>query len=218
MAEFLTSGPRQGTGHSGATVPDLHRLPRAIALTGAAYSLATTTAMRGPTPVRKVSIIGIGAGDPEHVTVQAVKALNAVDVFFVVTKGTEQQELVDMRTEVLERYVEEPSYRVVEVRDPERSRGETAAEQRAAVAAWRDARADQYAALIRDELGEDGHGAFLAWGDPTLYESTLTIVAELAARADVAFDYEVVPGISAVSALAARHRIPLNRVGAIACR
>ena len=71
----------------------------------------------------------------------------------------------------------------------------------------------QLPALIRDELGEDGHGAFLAWGDPTLYESTLTIVTELAARADVAFDYEVVPGISAVSALAARHRIPLNRVG-----
>jgi precorrin-6A synthase len=163
--------------------------------------------------VRKVSIIGIGAGDPEHVTVQAVRALNAVDVFFVVTKRTEQQELVDLRTSVLERYVEQPTYRVVEVRDPERSRGETAAEQRAAVSAWRDARAEQYGALIRDELGEDGHGAFLAWGDPTLYESTLTIVADLAARTDVAFDYEVVPGISAVSALAARHRIPLNRVG-----
>ena len=163
--------------------------------------------------MRKVSIIGIGAGDPEHVTVQAVRALNAVDVFFVVTKGSEQQELVDLRTAVLERYVEQPSYRVVEVRDPERERGATAPEQRAAVAAWRAARAEQYAALIRDELGEDGHGAFLAWGDPTLYESTLTIVAELAARADVAFDYEVVPGISAVSALAARHRIPLNRVG-----
>jgi precorrin-6A synthase len=194
-------------------VPELHRLPRAIALTAAAYSLATTTARRGPTPVRKVSIIGIGAGDPEHVTVQAVKALNAVDVFFVVTKGTEQQELVDLRTAVLERYVEEPSYRVVEVRDPERERGATAPEQRAAVAAWRAARAEQYAALIRDELDEYGHGAFLAWGDPTLYESTLTIVADLSARADVAFDYEVVPGISAVSALAARHRIPLNRVG-----
>ena len=130
-------------------------------------------AERGYDAVRKVSIIGIGAGDPEQVTVQAVKALNAVDVFFVVTKGTEQQELVDLRTAVLERYVEQPTYRVVEVRDPERSRGETAAEQRAAVAAWRDARAEQYAALIRDELGEDGHGAFLAWGDPTLYELSL---------------------------------------------
>jgi len=163
--------------------------------------------------VRKVSIIGIGAGDPEHVTVQAVRTLNAIDVFFVVTKGTEQQELVDLRTAVLERYVEQPSYRLVEVRDPERERGATAPEQRAAVAAWRAARAEQYAALIRDDLDEDGHGAFLAWGDPTLYESTLTIVADLAARADVAFDYDIVPGISAVSALAARHRIPLNRVG-----
>jgi precorrin-6A synthase len=80
--------------------------------------------------VRKVSIIGIGAGDPEHVTVQAVRALNAVDVFFVVTKGTEQQELVDLRTAVLERYVEQPTYRVVEVRDPERERGATSSTPR----------------------------------------------------------------------------------------
>lgn len=163
--------------------------------------------------MRMVSIIGIGAGDPEHVTVQAVNALNAADVFFIVTKASEQQELVDLRTTVLRRYVEQPTYRVVEVTDPERGRGANDAEQRAAVAAWRAARADQYEALIRDELDDDGHGAFLAWGDPTLYESTLSIVRDLAARSAIGFDYEVVPGISAVSALAARHRVPLNRVG-----
>jgi precorrin-6A synthase len=160
--------------------------------------------------VRKVSIIGIGSGDPEHVTVQAIKALNAAGVFFLVTKAAEQQDLVDLRTHILERYVERPSYRIVEVRDPERRRGASPAEHQAAVAEWRAARAEQYERLIREELGADEHGAFLAWGDPTLYESTLTILTDLEA-ADVAID--VVPGISAVSALAARHRIPLNRVG-----
>jgi precorrin-6A synthase len=29
--------------------------------------------------VRKLLVIGIGAGDPEHVTVQAIKALNEAD-------------------------------------------------------------------------------------------------------------------------------------------
>jgi precorrin-6A synthase len=33
------------------------------------------------------------------------------------------------------------------------------------------------------------------------------------AKGDIAFDYEVIPGISSVQALAARHRIPLNRIG-----
>ena len=30
--------------------------------------------------MRTVSLIGIGAGDPEHVTVQAIRAMNAADV------------------------------------------------------------------------------------------------------------------------------------------
>ncbi|MEA2926682.1 MAG: precorrin-6A synthase, partial [Alphaproteobacteria bacterium] len=33
--------------------------------------------------MRKILIIGIGAGDPEYVTVQAVNALNRVDAFFI---------------------------------------------------------------------------------------------------------------------------------------
>jgi precorrin-6A synthase len=33
--------------------------------------------------MRKVFIIGIGAGNPDYVTVQAVNALNEVDVFFI---------------------------------------------------------------------------------------------------------------------------------------
>jgi precorrin-6A synthase len=158
-----------------------------------------------------VSIIGIGAGDPEHVTVQAIKALNATDVFFVVTKAAEQQDLVDLRTEILDRYVEHRDYRTVAVRDPERRRGATPVEQRAAVAEWRAARAEQYARLIASELRDGERGAFLAWGDPTLYESTLTIVDGL--DAGVEFEIDVIPGISAVSALAARHRVALNRVG-----
>ncbi len=37
--------------------------------------------------MRKLLVIGIGAGNPEHVTVQAIKALNAVDVFFARTSA-----------------------------------------------------------------------------------------------------------------------------------
>jgi precorrin-6A synthase len=162
-------------------------------------------------PVRRLLVIGIGAGDPEHVTAQAVRALNAVDVFFVVQKGEEKDDLVALRREICERYIERPSYRTIELRDPERDRTSEAYGE--AVEAWRHARALQWEAAMRTELAEDGCGAFLVWGDPALYDSTLAVVEEILARGELELDYEVVPGISSVAALAARHRIALNRIG-----
>ena len=95
--------------------------------------------------------------------------------------------------------------------DPERDR--TSASYVAAVEAWHEERAALYERLIRDELGEDGCGAFLVWGDPSLYDSTLRIVDRVLARGAVTFEHRVIPGISSVQALAARHRVPLNRIG-----
>jgi precorrin-6A synthase len=54
---------------------------------------------------------------------------------------------------------------------------------------------------------------FLVWGDPSLYDSTLRILEQIAARGIVAVEYDVLPGISAPQLLAARHRIVLHRVG-----
>ncbi len=160
--------------------------------------------------MRKVLIIGIGAGDPEYVTVQAINALNEADVFFIVDKGSEKEDLVRLRKEICERYVS-GSYRIVEVTDPERDRAP--ASYVAAVEAWHEERAALYERMIRDELAEDGCGAFLVWGDPSLYDSTLRIVDRVLARGAVTFEHRVVPGISSVQALAARHRVPLNRIG-----
>jgi precorrin-6A synthase len=44
--------------------------------------------------MRKVFVIGIGAGNPDYVTVQAINALNQVDVFFVMEKGRDKEDLV----------------------------------------------------------------------------------------------------------------------------
>ena len=161
--------------------------------------------------MRRLLVIGIGAGDPEHVTAQAIRALNAVDVFFVVEKGEEKHDLVDLRREICERYIESPSYRTVEMRDPERDRSSPAYGE--AVEAWRHARAELWEAAIRAELGEDECGAIMVWGDPSLYDSTLAMIEEIVAGGELELDYEVVPGISSVQALAARHRIALNRIG-----
>ncbi|NHC13859.1 precorrin-6A synthase (deacetylating) [Motilibacter deserti] len=160
--------------------------------------------------MRNLLVIGIGAGDPDYVTIQAVKALNRVDVFFVLDKGEAKHDLVALRQEILERHVERP-YRVVHGRDPERDvRSGPYAE---AVEDWRRRRADVCERMVLDELADGECGAFLVWGDPSLYDSTLGIVEDIVTRGNVELDYEVVPGISSVSALAARHRTVLNRVG-----
>lgn len=161
--------------------------------------------------MRRLLLIGIGAGHPDHVTVQAVGALNAFDVLFVVIKeGTE--DLVALRRHVVDRHRTAGDHRTVELADPPRPWREVA-DYPAAVARWREQRVQLWEAAIRDELGERETGAFLVWGDPGLYESTLTVVQGIATRGRVAFDYEVIPGVSSVHALTARHRIALNRVG-----
>ena len=73
--------------------------------------------------MRKVFIIGIGAGNPDYVTVQAINALNEVDVFFVMDKGAEKEDLIRLRREICERYIKNKSYRTIETADPARDRG-----------------------------------------------------------------------------------------------
>jgi precorrin-6A synthase len=157
-----------------------------------------------------VLVVGVGAGDPEHVTVQAIKALNRAEVVFVVEKRAETDELVRLRHEVLERYVERRP-RTVALPDPPRDRHSPP--YREAVEAWRGRRAELWEQAIAGELGDDGCGAFLVWGDPAIYDSTLAVIDQILARGNVEFTHEVIPGISSPQALAARQRIAFNRVG-----
>ncbi len=157
---------------------------------------------------RHIHVIGIGAGDPDYVTVQAVEALNHTQVFFAMDKGAQKSDLVALRREICTRFIRDPGYRFVELADPKRA---TTGEYREAVSDWHAARTRIWSRAIAEELGPDGVGAFLAWGDPSLYDSTLRILD--AAAADVEFTFDVIPGITAVQALTARHRIPLNEVG-----
>ena len=161
--------------------------------------------------MRRLLVIGIGAGDPEHVTAQAVRALNEVDVFFVVDKGADTGDLVALRREVCERFIEDPSYRIVEVPDPPRDRRASA--YAGAVDDWRARRADVWGRALRDELPDDAVGGLLVWGDPSLYDSTIDVIERILTAGTIVFEYEVIPGISSVHALTARHRIALNRVG-----
>lgn len=161
--------------------------------------------------MKKLLLIGIGAGNPEHITVQAIKALNRTQVFFILDKGYADDELLRLRMDICERYIEGNDYRVVQVQDPRREDDPKA--YRAGIETWHGQRAVLFERLIAEEVGEDETGAFLVWGDPALYDSTLRILDRVLERRTQVFEVEVIPGITSVQALVAQHRIPLNRIG-----
>ena len=82
-----------------------------------------------------------------------------------------------------------------------------------AVSEWHAEISETFGRLILEELREFDIGAFLVWGDPTLYDSTLRILEHLRAKGDFELDYDVIPGISSVQALAAQHRVAINAIG-----
>jgi len=160
--------------------------------------------------MKDLLLIGIGPGDPRQITYEAVDALRRATLFFMLDKGAGKDELVRQRKAILDRYRPEGGFRLVQVADPQRD-GE-ASDYVAAVQDWHRQRAALYARLITDEMGRDDVGAFLLWGEPGLYDSTLRIL-QLVRERGVSLRLDVIPGISSVQALAARHQVPLNRIG-----
>lgn len=161
--------------------------------------------------MKKILLIGIGAGNPEHITVQAIKALNQVDVFFILDKGYANDDLLRLRKDICGRYITDDDYRLVQVQDPHRQ--DDPQSYQAGIETWHEQRAVLFERLIGDEVAEGQVGAFLIWGDPALYDSTLRILDRVLERGGRSFDYQVIPGITSVQALVAQHRIPLNRIG-----
>jgi precorrin-6A synthase len=161
--------------------------------------------------MRHILIIGIGAGNPEHITIQAINALNRADVLFIPTKGAKKTELAEVRREICARYVTRSDSRTVEFAVPVRSTEGRSYTQ--SVDEWHASIAATYETLLEGELAEGQTGAFLVWGDPMLYDSTIRIVERVKAQGRVTLDFEVIPGITSLQALCASHRIPLNLVG-----
>jgi precorrin-6A synthase len=147
-------------------------------------------------------LIGIGTGNPDHVTLEARAALRDAALVLVPRKGPEKSDLADLRHTIL-RACDSPA-RVIEFDMPVRDESLPYATR---VARWHD----EIAAIWAETMAAaqpDGPVALLVWGDPGLYDSTLRI----AARLDPVPRLRVLPGITALQALTAAHAIPFNSV------
>jgi precorrin-6A synthase len=159
--------------------------------------------------MKRIYVIGIGTGNQEHLTVQAINAMKTADLIFIPTKGADKEDLADLRREICERYLEgDAASKTVEFAVPARNTADPAYGR--SVDQWHAALADIYVCLL-DKVPEDKSGAFLVWGDPSLYDSTLRILERVSGRCS--FEVTVIPGITSIQALAASHRIPINLVG-----
>jgi precorrin-6A synthase len=160
--------------------------------------------------MKTILIIGIGAGDPDYITVQAAKALNRVDVFFLMDKGPAKQKLRALREELCRQHIRGRTYRFAEADSPPRDTAP--ADYRACVDELNREKQDVFARMIAGEMADGETAGILVWGDPMLYDSTIRNIEAIATGGRAQIEYEVIPGITAVQALAARHRIPLNRI------
>lgn len=155
----------------------------------------------------KVWILGVGMG-PQHVTAEVADTLRSVDYVLAAEKA-DADGLLALRQAVLDAHA--PQVPIIAIADPDRDRspGLTDTGYRRAVADWHAARAQRYAEVLGER---GGAAAFLVWGDPALYDSTIRIIEQVK-NLGIELDYHVLPGISAPQLLAARHRIVLHEVG-----
>ena len=151
--------------------------------------------------VMRIRVLGVGMG-PQHVTPEVAAALRSCD-YVLAAEKREDDGLLSIRRAI----AAEHGLEVVAVPDPERDRADPA-DYAGAVKDWHEARVTAYEQVLRER---GGTAAFLVWGDPSLYDSTIRVVDRLAER--LSLEYDVLPGISAPQLLAARHRIVLHPVG-----
>jgi precorrin-2/cobalt-factor-2 C20-methyltransferase len=140
---------------------------------------------------RRLVGVGVGPGDPELVTVRAVRVLRAADLVLVPVLTGEQPELGRAES-------------VVRAYTGEAERVEFALSDRGGVtrrraAAW-DAAADRVA---RAFAAGARTVAFATIGDPNVY-STFTYLAQTVRTRVASVEIETVPGITAMQDLAAR--------------
>ena len=156
-----------------------------------------------------LDLIGIGTGNPDHVTLAAVRAMQGADLILLPLKGDDKTDLVDLRRHICAEHLPDLSP-VVEFDLPVR---DGRADYIGAVNDWHDAIAAAWLHHIRAHLPNGGRVALLVWGDPSLYDSTLRIAQRLGAGG-MDMTTRVVPGVTSLSVLTAAHAIPLNTLGA----
>ena len=146
-------------------------------------------------------LIGIGTGNPDHVTLEGIKALRDAASVLIPRKGNGKEDLAHLRHAILQEAGAKAQ--MIEFDMPVRDETVPYADR---VDLWHDEIAIRWQQALSS--APDGPVALLVWGDPGLYDSTLRIADRLKPKPII----RVVPGITALQALTSAHGIPFNTV------
>ncbi|MEX0319348.1 MAG: precorrin-6A synthase (deacetylating) [Ruegeria sp.] len=153
----------------------------------------------------ELNLIGIGTGNPDHVTFQGAQAIRAADLILIPRKGENKADLAGLREEIIAQVTETAPQ--IAYFDIPRRRAEDGYLR--GVDEWHDAIALRWQEAIATQ-SQAKQVALLIWGDPSLYDSSLRIASRLEPQPKT----KVIPGITALQALTAAHAIPINEIGA----
>lgn len=153
---------------------------------------------------KKIYLIGIGPGEPKYLTVEAIETIKKLDTFIIPVKKGKKEELTEIRKKIIEHCRTDRNFRLIEIDFPERKK---AYPYEASVKHWRDKKKRLLLSALRniDEAG------VLVWGDPSLYDGHIDIMKEI--QRHIPLEIEVIPGVSSINVLAAKHKVSLNKIG-----
>jgi precorrin-6A synthase len=154
-----------------------------------------------------LALIGIGTGNPDHLTAQGAQAIRVADLILIPRKGDDKTDLADLRQQIIDQVAGDTPPRIAYFDIPKRRANDGYLQ---GVDDWHDAIAKLWVSAISAANPAPVKIALLIWGDPSLYDSSLRIAARLEPKPTV----RVIPGITALQALTAAHCIPINDIGA----
>jgi len=153
---------------------------------------------------KKIYLIGIGPGEPKYLTVQAIETIKRLKTFLIPVKKGNKKELTEIRKKIIEYCRDDRDFKLLELDFPERKKSHP---YEASVRQWRDKKVETILNLLQyiDEAG------LLIWGDPSLYDGHIDIMKDI--QRHIPLEIEVIPGVSSISVLSAKHKVSLNRIG-----
>jgi precorrin-2/cobalt-factor-2 C20-methyltransferase len=150
----------------------------------------------------KLYVIGVGPGDPELLTIKGMRILNSISCICV-PKGREEGS--SLALSIVEKVVALTNKEIIEAHFPMRK---TKSSQAATISEL-DATWNETVRTVSDRLNRGIDMAFITIGDPTIY-STFFYLYDRLIETNPDLDIEIIPGVSSITASAARAKISLG--------
>ncbi len=161
----------------------------------------------------RLYVIGVGPGDPELLTLKAVRILKEVSCICV-PKGREEGS--SLALSIVEKAINVKGKEIIEAHFPMKKTKERIKESKyqsnkdsdVFIDSGLDAKWQETIKIVYNKLNKDIDMAFITIGDPTIY-STFFYLYDRLLELNPELKIEIVPGVSSINASAARAKISL---------